>query len=206
MIQMTIDINETKVKRNEIGLWLAWTFATALGMLIGYLSLALLVGSLDLGIARVIVPIISGIFLGLAQWLVLRPYISKSYDWILNHAVGWVVGYTLGLYVVQLLSKTPLGMLIGFISFGVIVALFQYPALRREIPHLATWILANVTGWTLGAYLSLLAAGVLFQNKVPTTFTSVLVTVGITGVVAGAITGLALIWIVRQPDRLAASS
>jgi hypothetical protein len=203
---MTIDINETKLKRNEIGLWLGWTLATTLGMLIGYLSLALLVGSLDLGVARVIVPIVSGIFLGLAQWLVLRPYISKSYDWILNHAVGWVVGYTLGLFVVQLLSKTPLGMLIGFISFGLIVALFQYPALRREIPHLATWILANVTGWTLGAYLSLLAAGVLFQNKVPTTFTSVLVTVGITGLVAGAITGLALIWIVREPDRLAASS
>ena len=203
---MTIDINETKVKRNEIGLWLAWTFATALGMLIGYLLLALLVGSLDLGFARVIVPIISGIFLGLAQWLVLRPYISKSYDWILNHAVGWVVGYTLGLYVVQLLSKTSLGMLVGFISFGVIVALFQYPALRREIPHLATWILANVAGWTLGAYLSLLAVGVLFQNKVPTTFVSVLVSVGITGFVAGAITGLALIRIVRQPDRLAVSS
>jgi hypothetical protein len=203
---MTIDINETKVKRNEIGLWLSWTLATAFGMLIGYLLLALLVGSLDLGVARVIVPIISGIFLGLAQWLVLRPYISKSYDWILNHAVGWVVGYTLGLYIVQLLSKTPLGMLVGFISFGVIVALFQYPALRREIPHLATWILANVTGWTLGAYLSLLAAGVFLQSKVATTFTSVLVTVGITGLVAGAITALALIWIVRQPDRLAASS
>jgi hypothetical protein len=203
---MTIDINEAKLKRNEIGLWLAWTFATALGLLIGYLSLALLVGSLDLGITRVIVPIVSGIFLGLAQWLVLRPYISKSYDWILNHAVGWVVGYTLGLFVVQLLSKTPLGMLIGFISFGVIVALFQYPALRREIPHLATWILANVIGWTLGAYLSLLAASVLFQNQLPTTFTSVLVSVGITGLVAGAVTGLALIWIVRQPDRLVASS
>ncbi len=151
---MTIDIDETKVKRNEFGLWLAWTLATALGMLIGYLPLALLVGSLDLGVARVIVPIISGILLGLAQWLVLRPYVSKSYDWILNHAVGWVVGYTLGLFVVQLLSKTPLGMLVGFISFGVIVALFQYPVLRREIPHLATWILANVIGWTLGAYLS----------------------------------------------------
>jgi hypothetical protein len=201
---MTIDINETKVKRNEIGLWLSWTFATAFGMLIGYLPFAFLIDSLDLGVARVIVPIISGIFLGLAQWLVLRPYISKSYDWILNHAVGWVVGYTLGLYVVQLLSKTPLGMFVGFISFGVIVALFQYPTLRREIPHLATWILANVIGWTLGAYLSLLAAGVFFQNKLPTTFTSVLVTVGITGLVAGAITGLALIWIVRQPDRLAA--
>lgn len=201
---MTIDINETKVKRNEIGLWLAWTLATTLGMLIGYLPLALLIGSLDLGIARVIVPIISGIFLGLAQWLVLRPYISKSYDWILNHAVGWVVGYTLGLFAVQLLSKTPLGMLVGFIFFGLIVALFQYPALRREIPHLPTWILANIIGWTLGAYLSQLAAGVVFQNGVPTTFASVLVNVGITGLVAGAITGLALIWIVRQPDRLTA--
>jgi len=199
---MTIDIDEAKVKRNEFSLWLAWTLATALGMLVGYLPLALLVGSLDLGLARVIVPIISGICIGLAQWLVLRPYISKSYDWILHHAVGWVVGYTLGLYVVQLLSKTPLGMLVGFISFGVIVALFQYPALRREIPHLATWILANVIGWTLGAYLSQLAAGFFFQNTVPNTFTSVLVTVGVTGLVAGASTGLALIWIVRQPDRV----
>src|SRR4030066_1335121 len=106
---MTVDINETKVRRNELGLWLAWTLATALGMLIGYLPLALLVGSLDLGVARVIVPIISGILLGLAQWLVLRPYISKSYDWILNNSVGWMVGFTLGLFIVQLLSTTPVG-------------------------------------------------------------------------------------------------
>ena len=200
----TIDIDESKIKRNEFGLWLAWTLATSLGMLIGYLPLALLVGSLDLGVARVIVPIISGILLGLAQLLVLRPYVSKSYDLVLNHAVGWVVGFTIGLFVVQLLSKTPLGMLFGFISFGVIVALFQYPVLRREIPHRATWILANVTCWTLGAYLSQLAACVFFHNVLPTTFTSILVTVGITGLVAGAITALALIWIVRQPDRLAA--
>jgi hypothetical protein len=202
--KMTIDIDETTVKRNEFGLWLAWTLATALGLLIGYLPLALLVGSLDLGLARVIVPIIAGILLGLAQWLVLRPYVSKSYDWILYNAVGWVVGFTLGLYVVQMLSKTPIGMLLVFVFFGVIVAVFQYPVLRREIPHLGTWILANVIGWTLGAYLSQLAAGVFFQNSVPTTFTSVLVSVGITGLVAGAITALALIWIVRKPDRLAA--
>jgi len=201
---MTIDINESKVKRNETGLWLAWTFATALGMIIGYLPLALLVGSLDLGVALVIVPIISGTLLGLAQWLVLRPYITKSYDWILNQAVGWVVGFTLGLFVVQLLSKTPLGMLVGFMAFGLIVALFQYPILRREIPHLVSWIVANVIGWTLGAFLSQLVASAFFQNSLPTTFTSVLVSVGITGLVAGAITSLAFIRIVRQPDQVAA--
>ena len=201
---MTIDINESKVKRNETGLWLAWTFATALGMIVGYLPLALLVGSLDLGVALVIVPIISGTLLGLAQWLVLRPYITKSYDWILNQAVGWVVGFTLGLFVVQLLSKTPLGMLVGFMAFGLIVALFQYPILRREIPHLVSWIVANVIGWTLGAFLSQLVASAFFQNSLPTTFTSVLVSVGITGLVAGAITALAFIRIVRQPDQVAA--
>ena len=202
---MSIDIDEAKVERNEIGLWLAWTAATTLGMLIGYLPLALVVGSLDLGLARVIVPIITGILLGLAQWLVLRPYIVHSHDWILNHAAGWVVGFSIGLFIVQLLSKTPLGMLLGFIAFGAIVALFQYPTLRREIPHLSTWILANVIGWTLGAYLSQLAGGVFLHNTAPSALVSVLVSVGITGLVAGAITGLALIWIVRQPDQLAVS-
>ena len=201
---MTIDIDETKLKRNEFGLWLAWTLATALGMLIGYLPLAFLVGSFELGIVRVIVPIISGTLLGLAQWLVLRPYVSKSFDWVINQAVGWVVGFTIGLFVVQLLANSPLGMLLGFISFGVIVAIFQYPALRREIPYLATWILANVIGWTLGAYLSQVVASNFFQNALPTTFTSVLVATGITGLVAGAITALALILIVRRPDRLVA--
>ena len=202
---MSIDIDEAKVERNEVGLWLAWTAATTLGMLIGYLPLALVVGSLDLGLARVIVPIITGILLGLAQWLVLRPYIVHSHDWILNHAAGWVVGFSIGLFIVQLLSKTPLGMLLGFIAFGAIVALFQYPTLRREIPHLSTWILANVIGWTLGAYLSQLAGGVFLHNTAPSALVSVLVSVGITGLVAGAITGLALIWIVRQPDQLAVS-
>ena len=204
IVIMSIDIDEAKVNRNEVGLWLAWTAATVLGMLAGYLPLALVVGSLDLGLARVLVPIITGLVLGLAQWLALRPYVVRSHDWILNHAAGWVVGFAIGLFIVQLLSKTPLGMLVGFVVFGMLVAVFQYPTLRREIPHLSTWIIANVIGWTLGAYLSQIAGGILYQNGAPSLVASVLVSVGLTGLVAGAVTGLALIWIVRQPDRLAA--
>jgi hypothetical protein len=183
-------------------LWLSWTLATALGMLLGYLPLALVVGPLDLGLVRVIVPIVAGLLLGLAQWLVLRPYVAASYDWIINQAAGWVVGFALGLVVVQLLSATAISTLVGFILFGLIVALFQWPVLRREMPQLLPWVLANVVGWTLGAYLSQVAAGIFFQDNLPSTVTSVLVTVGITGLVAGAVTGLALVWIVRQPDRL----
>jgi hypothetical protein len=197
---MTLDIDERKVQRNELGLWLAWTLATAFGMLVGYLPMAYLVNQMDLGLAKVIVPIITGILLGLAQWLALRPYVVQSHDWIVNHAAGWVVGFTLGLFLVQLLAKTAIGMLVGFVAFGAIVAVFQYPVLRREIPHLLPWIAANVVGWTLGAYLSQLLGGALFQNALPTTFTAVLVSVGITGLVAGAITAVALIWIVKKPD------
>jgi hypothetical protein len=198
---MTLDIDEAKVNRNEFGLWLGWTLATMIGMILGYLPLALVVGPIDLGIALVVVPIVSGILLGLAQWLVLRSYVTNSQDWIINLVGAWVVGYALGLLVVNALSRTAVGTLIGFIVFGIIVAIFQYPVLRREIPHIGSWILANVVGWTLGAYLSQLAAGIFFQNTLPTTISAVLVSVGITGLVAGAIIGLALVWIVRQPDR-----
>lgn len=197
---MTIDINEAKVERNELGLWAGWTVATAIGMLLGYLPYTLLVGDLSLALARVIVPIVAGLFIGVAQWLVLRQYINGCNDWIFNHAGGWVAGYTLAFFIAQLLSGTLLGAILGFVLFGLIVALFQYPVLRREIPHFWIWALANVIGWTLGAWLGGVVAGALTESKSLTLITSTLVSVGITGLVAGAITALALIWIVRQPD------
>jgi hypothetical protein len=197
---MTIDINEAKVERNELGLWASWTVATGVGMLLGYLPYTLLVGDLSLALARVIVPIVAGLFIGVAQWLVLRQYINGSHDWIINHAGGWVAGYTLAFFVAQLLSKTVLGAILGFVLFGLIVSLFQYPVLRREIPHFWIWALANVIGWALGAWLGGVVTGALTESKSLTLITSTLVSVGITGLVAGAITALALIWVVRQPD------
>lgn len=199
---MAIDINESKVKRNAFGLWLAWTLATTFGMILGYFPAALLVGYVHYGIARVVVPLLAGLLLGVAQWLVLRNYVNGSHDWILNHIGGWVVGYSLGLYIIQALSGFPLGTLIGFILFGVIVAVFQWPVLRREIPHLFTWILANVVAWAFGAFVSQIVAASLFNSTHPSLFVSTSVTVGTTGLVAGAITALALIWIVRQPDMI----
>lgn len=197
---MAIDIDEAKVEHNIFGLWLAWTLATAVGMLLGYLPMALLIGDVELGIARIIVPLLAGVLMGLAQWLVLRGYIIGSHNWIVNHAAGWVVGFTLGFFIIQALSQTPLGGLLGYLVFGVIVAVFQWPVLRREIPHIWSWILANVLGWTAGAYLSQLAAGVFFTSAPPSLIVSTLVLVGITGLIGGAITGIALIWIVRKPD------
>lgn len=197
---MTIDIDEGKLQRNEFGLWIGWTLATALGLIIGFLPSLLLVNMLNLQLARVVVPLLAGFLIGLAQWAVLRNYVVNSHDWVLAGGTSWAAGYALGLFLIDFLSGTPLGSLIAYILFGVIVAIVQYPILRREIPHVWSWIAANVIGWTLGFYLSQLALNVFSNTPAIPPLASTSVTSGVTGLVAGAITGIALIWIVRQPD------
>lgn len=198
----SIDIDEAKVQRNEFGLWLSWTLATAIGMLIGFLPSLLLVNILDIQWARVIVPLLAGFLIGLAQWAVLRNYLVSSSDWVLAAGTSWAVGYALGLLLINLFASSVLGGLIGYILFGVIVALVQWPILRREIPHVWSWILANVIGWMAGFYISQFALNMVFNGPTipPATSTSFIAVV--TGLVAGAITGVALVLIVRQPERV----
>ena len=126
----------------------------------------------------------------------------ESQPEVLAAGTSWAVGYALGLFLINTLASTPLGALIGYILFGVIVAIVQWPILRREIPHLWMWILTNVVGWTAGFYISQAALNLFFNNPTipPVTSTSFLAVVS--GLVAGAITGIALVLIVRQPERV----
>lgn len=197
---MTIDISEAKVERNEFGLWFGWMLATALGMLIGHLPLIPLVDNIDVGIARVIAPIFAGLLVGFAQWIVLRGYLTSSSNWVLAGGASWVAAYVIGLFIVQNLTGSSLAGLIAYILFGLIVALFQWPILRREIPNIWSWILANVVGWTLGFFASLFVIGKIFG---PDFYNQALVTAisaTVSGLVAGAFTGVALVWIVRKPE------
>ena len=197
---MTIDIDEAKVERNEFGLWLGWTLATAGGMLIGFLPSIFLVNVLNLGLAQLVVPVLAGTLVGLAQWVALRRFLTAHSDWILATGASWALGYVVGLFLIQHMPATVLGSLFGYLLFGAIVALVQWPLLRREIPHLLVWMIASAIGWTAGfwasqAVLPLFYNGSLIPPAVSTTVIAVT-----SGLVAGAITGLALVWIVRQPD------
>lgn len=198
---MTIDIDEVKVNRNEFGLWLGWTLATAIGMLLGFLIAIPLVNLLNLQWARIIVPLLTGFLIGLSQWAALRSYLIDAADWILAGGTSWAVGYALGLFLINALADTILGGFAGYLLFGLIVALVQWPILRREIPNLWAWILANVIGWTLGFYLSQVSLDLFFEDPAIAPVASTSVISAISGLVAGGITGLALVWIVRQPER-----
>jgi len=198
---MALDINEARVARNEFGMWLEWTLATAFGMLLGFLPTIVLVNLMDLAFARLIVPLFAGFLVGLSQWVVLRKYVNHTSDWILAAGASWAVGYALGLFIINGLTGTGLDGFFGYILFGIIVALVQWPILRREIPNVWAWVLANMIGWTTGFYLSQIALDLFFNGPsiAPVASTSVLA--GVSGLVAGAITGVALVWIVRQPER-----
>ena len=199
---MAIDLNEAKVARNEFGMWLEWTLATALGMLLGFASSIVLVNVLNLALARLLVPLVAGALVGLAQWVVLRKYINGVFDWILAGGASWAIGYALGLLIINGLTATGLDSFIGYVLFGLIVAIVQWPILRREIPNVWMWVAANVVGWTTGFYLSQVSLDLFFNGPTIDPLASTSVISGVSGLVAGAITGIALVLIARQPERV----
>jgi hypothetical protein len=196
---MTIDIDEVKVERNELGLWLGWTLATAGGMLLGFLPTILLVNILDLGLAQIAVPVLAGTVIGFAQWLVLRRYVTASTEWEWTEGISWAAGYILGLLLIQVLPSSIFVVFIGYFLFGVIVALLQWPVLRREIPQAFTWLIASAIAWAIGYWVSQ-AVLTLFTDPLIDPVVGTAVIAITSGLVAGAITGLALIWIVRKPE------
>jgi hypothetical protein len=196
---MTIDIDEAKVERSEIGLWLSWTLATAGGMLLGFLPSIPLVNLLDLGFAQIAVPVLAGTVIGFAQWLVLRRYLTATSQWAWADGISWAVGYILGLFLIQVLPSTVFAAFIGYFLFGVIVALVQWPVLRREVPDVVTWIVASALAWAAGYWVSQAVLS-LFTDPAIAPAVSTTVIAVTSGLVAGAITGLALVWIVRKPE------
>ena len=196
---MTIDIDEVKVERNELGLWVGWTLATAGGMLLGFLPTILLVNVLNLGLAQIAVPVLAGTVIGFAQWLVLRRYVTASTRWDWTDGISWAAGYILGLLLIQLLPSSIFAAFIGYFLFGVIVALVQWPVLRREIPQVLTWLLASAVAWAVGYWASQAVLS-LFTDPLIAPAVGTAVIAITSGLVAGAITGLALIWIVRKPE------
>ena len=197
---MTIDIAESKLIHNEWKLWLGWTLTTGLGLLLGFLPSGILAESLGLGLARVISPLLAGILIGMGQWLILRDYLTACSQWIPAAGAAWAIGYAAGIYIFQIL---PPGMgygLLGVILFGLIVGGVQWPILRREVPQILPWLLANVLGWALGFVLSLFVTNSLYATLSGSEFIYSLLSLTLTGLIAGAVIGLALVWIVRKPE------
>ena len=197
---MTLDVDESRVQRDEFGLWLRWTLATMVALILGFVPFTFFRFTLDLLWIRWLIPLWAGALVGVFQWLALRPYLTHSVDWIVNGGVGWALGFALGLFAIQALAETGWGVLLGYLLFGLIIGVLQWPVLRREIPNAVPWVAASVLGWALGTLASEWVLGAFFYGRQPPEVIVVAVNVAVVGLVAGAITGLALVWIVRKPE------
>lgn len=115
-----------------------------------------------------------GFGLGVLQWFVLQHRIRKAWRWILVTAAGWSAGAALTFFFV------PDGMdfLVGIVV-GLAIGVAQWMILRREVHWSAWWIVISIVGWTTG--MALLPGLIL------------------TGVMVGAVTGIALELLLRYP-------
>jgi hypothetical protein len=141
-----------------------WIMATTLGWLIG----GFILPALSI--------VVSGVMVGLFQWLVLQGHISKPWRWIVATFFGWTAGYILMSFAVPPEFEMLNGVLIGLTT-----GIAQWMILRHEVHWSGWWIVFSIIGWVSG--LTLLPGVML------------------TATIAGALTGLALEILLRNPKR-----
>jgi hypothetical protein len=150
-------------------------------------------------VSKVLLPSVVGAAFGtpfgIAQWIVLRRYIRRAGWWVLATTLGYIVVFLLGaLFSPQdgTIELEPgqqvlLGIVLGA-AVAVPGAVLQWLlVLRNHTPKGGVWILASVLSWAFGFAISFaleLTLGELTFIFGP--------------VVAVALSGLAMIWLLRQ--------
>ena len=173
-------------------LWFLWMMAGAIGW--GW-SMDAFGGQRRFEVLRsspaVVVPGYLGVAVGcvlsgVLQWLALRRYLARAGLWVLG-SLGAAAVVGLVVFGVGRVDAD-VGWIAGAGVFGTVVGVLQWLLLRRRVARAGWWVLASTIGWVVAV-----PAG------------------GMTGppgwAAYGAITGTALVWLLRQgPGALARSN
>jgi hypothetical protein len=118
--------------------------------------------------------IAAGFAISLLQSFVLQRKISHPVQWVIACTIGWAIAWLIVLFAVP----NGLEIVNGFVV-GLAMGIAGWLVLRREVRWAGWWIMLSIVGWTTG--LALLPG-----------FLS-------TGATAGALTGIALEFLLRNP-------
>ena len=188
------------------GFWLQWVLANTVGFTLAF-EVFRFFGPYAFYVLFAPEYALMGVMVGVPHWLVLRRQIPGVGRWVLATIGGFAVGGTLAF--VALLAANYFGLfdlidrdLAAFLALillyapiGPLVGIAQWLVLRRKIARAGWWVLATTIALALfGAFFGLIPA---FEWGYYDAGPSVVSAVG--GLLAGAITGAALIWLLRQP-------
>ena len=181
------------------GYWPAWFLASSMGYGMG----AILGGSFAYrffptdtfdaanGIALGIVMGATG---GYFQWVVLRERIAEAGLWGIASALG--LGSAMGAPAAANPAENP--AMAGFLMvsvFGVVSGILHWLILRRKVLRAGWWLLANFLGSLVGAIAFPIAVAISETGN----WGLAMMTFGLMfGAGNGAITGAALVWLLRQ--------
>ena len=200
-------------ERADWWFWIKWVLVSAVGGAVGLVvgvSVGEAVGEAMGAFAGLAV---GWALVGTAQWIVLRKRVCRSGWWVLASAVGGLLSAAVGGLVG--VSVGPLvGLIVGMAASWAVVGTAQWMVLRERVHGSGWWVLVTavggavggLVGGSVGVLVSVLVGmvGLAVSDDVPNVLGAVAVTVllgSCAGVLAvgGAITGFALIMLLRHP-------
>lgn len=202
------------------GVWLQWVLASMLGFAVGaamgnavansippmvctqsfsdslidrLTNFPCILQTLDLDLALIVV--ILGLAGGFMQWLVLRRRIAGTGWWVPASTLGLPVALVIAVGAMRL-GGIPSPILLG-VLFGVVSGILPWLVLRRQLAQAGWWVPAHLLGSLVGGAMGIVAFHAVsligFYQLVWAAAGAMF------GAGLGAITGITLVWLLRQP-------
>lgn len=162
-MELPNDFRKEERDRVQQRFWKLWVIASnvsfipvfMLGIFLGKMIFPITLSALSQIFTNTITGLISGISVGLAQYLVLRQYVTEKGYWILTLLIGWLLGSFFGsILTISLLTAWNYAIYL-FISYlvmfplaGIISGILQLPVLKSYNLDIGLrWILVSFAGW-----------------------------------------------------------
>jgi hypothetical protein len=181
--------------RAEWGFWFQWVLASILGFAVG--------AAVGNAVTDWFFTALFGAMGGFMQWLVLRRQIAGASWWMLASTLGFAIAPIAALAGVMAMSQVmsldgnPMAapILLG-VLFGILSAIMPWLVLRRQVARAGWWIPAHVLGSLVGGALGIVAFHAMALLRL---YQFLWAAAGaMFGAGLGAITGITLVWLLRQ--------
>ncbi len=126
-------------------------------------------------------------------------YVRKAGWWILATAIGWSIGFIVGLELTSGYSVTDKQAVIIFIVLGASLGLTQWLVIRSQVQYAGWWIFANTTIWSFSGFAGISIITIVNGASITISSSAVLTSIATFLIVAESIRGFVLFHFLLNP-------